>query len=623
MIDKDVLAVAALAPKREVKARPVRKNLESVQIYEANRKTKVGLYLMGMWTAQMPPYNLARLVALTRKSGYYTHCKDYNIESYYYMMLEDADLADGWNVANFWWWKPRNYYEKVHPWYQDILDGYIEEILENNLDIIGFSVYESNLQSTNYVAEEIKKLKPEVTIIYGGPECMEHHFVKPYFVDYYFVGESEGNVLEFLNNWEEGKKPEGDGPIGVMFGQKRINLDELPFPDYSDFPVDMYTSKDVVCTELSRGCVARCTYCTEVYYWKFRDRDSMRVVEEIEHQYHTYGTRFIYFADSLMNGNINEFRRFCELLAEKKLPYLHWWGYARADGRMDDEFYELIYKAGGRGFNYGFETGSDRVLKAINKKNTRKEIESNIRSADKYGVKTSSCWVIGAPGEEITDWGQSLTLFWNHRKRLYAISPGPGLQPNQGSAYDDRERFNMNKPGHDRLGGWWTLDKRNTFLHRYIRIKTCHIWLNICNRFDGQIINSWEYGDVGNHFKIEFDNERTNEDLKYEEDDDFDYNIIKTNLGDFADTSMNEVFALLRTIYKAKGGYELTLKFKPEIDKQDFGDLIRNWEFDAEIYFKIDKDGNYKVKNMYAFKDLQDVDDSWDYNHVYEDFGKW
>ena len=86
---------------------------------------------------------------------------------------------------------------------------------------------------------------------------------------------------------------------------------------------------------------------------------------------------------------------------------------------------------------------------------------------------------------------------------------------------------------------------------------------------------------------------------------------------------MNEVFALLRTIYKAKGGYELTLKFKPEIDKQDFGDLIRNWEFDAEIYFKIDKDGNYKVKNMYAFKDLQDVDDSWDYNHVYEDFGKW
>ena len=74
----------------------------------------------------------------------------------------------------------------------------------------------------------------------------------------------------------------------------------------------MYKIPNAVCTELTRGCVARCTYCEEVWYWKFRDRAGHRVVEEMMQQYKKHGTQFVFFADSLMNGNIKGFKDFLE-----------------------------------------------------------------------------------------------------------------------------------------------------------------------------------------------------------------------------------------------------------------------------------------------------------------------
>ena len=183
-----------------------------------------------------------------------------------------------------------------------------------------------------------------------------------------------------------------------------------------------YSSKGAVTTELSRGCVARCTYCSEVYFWKFRDRQSKATVDEIEHLYNTYGVRYIYFADSLMNGNVKGFRDFIEELYNRKLQGLHWWGYARADARMDDEYFQLIKNSGGQGLNFGFETGSDKVLVAINKKNTVHDINSNIISAKKADIRVSALWVIGAPGEDIEGWAHSLNLVWNHKNRIFAIA---------------------------------------------------------------------------------------------------------------------------------------------------------------------------------------------------------
>ena len=120
-----------------------------------------------------------------------------------------------------------------------------------------------------------------------------------------------------------------------------------------------------------------------------------------------------------------------------------WVGYLRADKRMDDDFYKLIWAAGGKSFNYGFESGSQKVLNAINKKNTIEDIEANIISGEKHNVNTVALWIIGSPEEDHEAYAHSFNMLWNHRRRIHSISPGTGLWDIPGTAYDDREKFNL------------------------------------------------------------------------------------------------------------------------------------------------------------------------------------
>ena len=623
-MDKDTWIAQNLIPKNE-EAGIVRKprfNVKSVNVDTYIRKTKFTICVLGSWAIYMPPYNIARLSSLMREAGYHTNVYDFNVESHYALKEVNPELDDAWNGANYWWWQGDEYYKRVHPSYEPILKEYLEILLADDPDIIGFSTYYTNLLPTTWMINEVRKRKPNITIVMGGPECHEGYFKKPPNVDYYFVGESEQNILDFLENWENGIKPLKPG-IGGLYSDTRIDIDSLPYPDYSDFDLTKYWGKNSICAEISRGCVAKCSYCTEVYYWKFRDRGASNVLDELEYQAKKYNITFVSFVDSLMNGNLKEFRSFCEGLAERKLGFT-WWGYARADGRMDLEFYKIMKAAGCQGFNYGIETGSDKVLKAINKKNTVAEINQNMIDSHKVGMKVSACWVIGAPGEDIEAMTHSFNMLWNHRERIYAVSPGIGLGDNFGSAYDDREKFNLNEREKPWLGGWYTLDLMNTKLHRFIRVKLMHIWLQLCKDYGGTLSNVHSaQGDINDHFTLISDSDYIKDQVPY---GDFDYSIIKSGHGDFADSVMNEVFGFLRMLWRVKGGFEITLNFNPELDHRDFISAIvpDTYTYEATHWFKIDDDGNFETKNTYKFvNNYKDIVDTFGFEYTYENKGQW
>lgn len=625
-MDKDTWIAQQIFPKNEnINSNITRKprlGVTTVNIAASSRKTKVTLCILGSWAIYMPPYNLARLSSIIRESGFKTFVYDFNVESHYLLKEANPNLDDAWNGANYWWWEKAEYYKRIHPTYKPILDSYVETLLADDPDILGFSIYYTNILATKYVIEQVKNKKPNIIIVVGGPEAHEKSFKLPVEADYQFIGESEQNFLDFLINWENGVKPDNKF-IGSLYSDTRIDIDSLPYPDYSDFDLTKYWGKNSICAEISRGCVAKCTYCTEVYYWKFRDRGHQTVVDELEYQVKKYGITFVSFVDSLMNGNLKEFKRFCEELVKRDLK-INWWGYARADGRMDLEYYTLMAKAGCQGFNYGIETGSDKVLKAINKKNTIAEINQNIIDSDKVGMKFSACWVIGAPGEDIEAFNHSFNLIWNHRKRLFAVSPGPGLGDNFGSAYDDREKFNINERSDPWLGGWWTKDLTNTKLHRHTRIKLMHIWLEICKEFDGTLSNVHRIGDqIIDHYNLKFDNNYIKDEVLYEN---FDYNIIKSGFGTFADSVMNEVFGLFRLLWRVKGGFEMSIHFNKEIDHRDFIFTIvpDTHSYEAEYWFKINDAGEfeYKVRAKFEnfYKDKVKIDG---FNVAIEDKGTW
>ena len=622
MNDKDTWIAENVFPKNtEIdKIRKPRLNVKSVDISYATRKTKITLCVLGSWAIYMPPYNLARLSALTRESGYLTRVYDFNIQSYYDLKDTNPELKDAWNGANYWMWR-EEYYTRIHPTYEPILKTYLEVLLSSDVDIIGFSTYYTNIFPTVWMIDEIKKVRPDITIIMGGPECHDKNFKMPKNADYYFIGESERNILEFLNNWEEGIKP-AQSAVGSLYSDTRIDLDSLPYPDYSDFDLIKYWGSKSVCAEISRGCIAKCTYCTEVYYWKFRDRGSKSVLDEIEYQVKQYGITHVSFVDSLMNGNLKEFRAFCEGLVERKLG-ITWWGYARCDGRMDLEFYKVIKAAGAQGFNYGIESGSDKVLKAVNKKVTVAEVNQNIINSHAVGLKVNACWVIGAPGEDIEAFTHSFNMLWNHRARIIAVSPGPGLGDTPGSDYDNREKYNLNPRGREWLGGWYTLDFKNTKLHRYLRVKLMHIWLYICKEYGGTLTNIHSIGDISKHFTVKFDSEFILDQAEYE---DFNFDIINSGLGNFADSAMNEVFGFLRMLWRVRGGFEITIDFTPELDHKDFVFVIDpgTHTYTSKIWFRIDDLGNFDVKADYTFINHNKTGlNINDFNYTYQTSGTW
>jgi len=623
MLDKDTWIAQNLIPKNTdiEKIRKPRLNVKSVDVNTYTRKTKFTICVLGSWAIYMPPYNIARLSSLIREAGYKTSVYDFNVDSHYALKDANSDLADAWNGANYWWWQDPEYYIRIHPTYEPILREYLETLLATDLDILGFSTYYTNVLPTRWMIKEIRKRRPDITIVMGGPECHEHYYKKPDEVDYYFIGESEQNILDFLENWENGIKPLQPA-IGSLYSDTRIDIDSLPYPDYSDFDLTKYWGRNSICAEISRGCIAKCSYCTEVYYWKFRDRGANNVVDELEFQVKKYGINFVSFVDSLMNGNLKEFRNFCEELKRRKLGFT-WWGYARADGRMDLAFYQAMADAGCQGFNYGIETGSDKVLKAINKKNTVAEINQNLIDSEKVGMKVSACWVIGAPGEDIEAFTHSFNMLWNHRSRIMAVSPGPGLGDNMGSAYDDREKYNLNPRHTSWLGGWYTLDLTNTKLHRFIRIKLMHMWLYICKEYGGTLTNVHKVGNITDHFTVTFDSEYINNSVEYEN---FDFNIIKSEHGEFADSVMNEVFGFLRMLWRVRGGYEISIKFNNYLDHKDFIFAIvpSTMKYEADIWFKINDEGNYEVKNHYRFiNNFKDIIDTNGFEHTYESTGVW
>jgi hypothetical protein len=626
MLDKDTWIAQNLIPKNNVVYQPNRKLRAGVRAVGVNlgyRKTKFTLCVLGSWAIYMPPYNIARLSALIREAGYTTNVFDFNVESHYALKEANHELEDAWNGANYWWWQGEEYYKRIHPTYKPILTEYLDILLENNPDILGFSTYYTNLLPTKWMISEVKKRRPDITIVMGGPECHEQYYKKPPEVDYYFIGESEQNILDFLENWENGIKPTNPA-IGSLYSDTRIDIDSLPYPDYSDFDLTKYLGRNSICAEISRGCIAKCNYCTEVYYWKFRDRGSNNVVDELEYQVRKYGISFVSFVDSLMNGNLKEFRNFCQELVNRKLGF-NWWGYARADGRMDLDFYKLMKAAGAQGFNYGIESGSDKVLKAINKKNTVAEINQNLIDSDKVGMKVSACWVIGAPGEDIEAFTHSFNMLWNHRARIIACSPGPGLGDNYGSAYDDREKFNLNPRNKPWLGGWYTLDLLNTKLHRHIRIKLMHIWLHLCKEYGGTVTNVHSSeGAITDHFDLTFDSEYINDHVEYEN---FDFmSIIKSGKGNFADSVMNEAFGFFRTLWRVRGGYEITLRFNPQLDHRDFIFTIApdSHVYEAILYFKINDIGEYTTKCDFKFiNSYRDIVNVENFEYTFEDSGKW
>jgi len=364
-------------------------------------------------------------------------------------------------------------------------------------------------------------------------------------------------------------------------------------PDYESIDFSQYKIPNGVNSEISRGCTAKCTFCEETHFWKYRQRQAVDLITEIEWLYYNKGTDVIWFIDSLVNGNLKELRAFCKAVEAKGLK-IRWTGYARCDGRMDLEYFKDLKVGGCIMLNYGIESGSQKVLDDMAKGVTIKEMEDNFRDGKKVGIWAATNWIIGFPTENLQDFADTMTFLWRMRNmNINNIGAGVGFGMGPETIVGQNpDKFNVGY--HKYHGHWITKDFTKGGTHVMTRVKSFYTFIDFLKNCvkSGRISYPVRDSLPRDHYKITLHNPSTIKEVEYEK---FDYNIIKPNINPFADALVNEMWPFLRMLWKCRGGYEAEIHYNPDIDLKEFGQQFGPGMFNAVYKFKISDSGKWEA----------------------------
>lgn len=283
---------------------------------------------------------------------------------------------------------------------------------ENEIDYVGIYANTICFRDTLRMLHELEHLRQthkwKGRIIVGGPHTTVAAHTIPNFVDYIVQGEGEQAILDIV-----------DGKVTdrVVSYPRIENLDALPMPawDYFvnlpyDWGIDSFEDKPVFTMNTSRGCPFRCTFCSVGSVWgkRYTCFSAERIVSDIEYLIKHYGAKGIYFREDNFTLNEQRLRKFCNLLIEKEVKIS--WACESRVSNLSRDLVWLMSRAGAKGFYFGVESGSQRILDFLQKDITVEQIENTFKWCHEFNVKTAASIIVGVPGETESDHHQTNEL---------------------------------------------------------------------------------------------------------------------------------------------------------------------------------------------------------------------
>lgn len=234
-------------------------------------------------------------------------------------------------------------------------------------------------------------------------------------IDEFITGEAEESIPMYLDHGQ------GAG-IGNGSFKQIDNLDTQPWPDYTYYNLDNYSSdnqQELVIVG-SRGCVRSCTFCDVAKSSpKYRFRSGQSIADEIIHHYETHGVTRYYFADSLVNGSFRAFNDMCNSLAAYQFDQpISWSGQyiIRSKETTPKDHFEMLKKSGCDNLFIGLESGSDRVRRELGKPFTNDDTEYYLENFNANDVKVLFLMFTGYVSETPQDHVETLGMFSRWQK---------------------------------------------------------------------------------------------------------------------------------------------------------------------------------------------------------------
>ncbi|MBU1887925.1 MAG: radical SAM protein, partial [Candidatus Omnitrophica bacterium] len=238
-------------------------------------------------------------------------------------------------------------------------------------------VCETSTVTLDHDIKVLSKISKDTSIALCGPDIniRDPLFLKNHeFIKYVFMGEYEITLLDLVTHLKEGRdlsevpgliyRDSNDIKVNPM--RPLIDLDKMPWPlrqglpmyRYNDTPGDMPIPS--VQMYASRGCPYGCKFCLwpQVMYHgnRYRTRDIIDVVDEMEYLVKEMNFKSVYFDDDTFNIGKERMLKLCDEIKKRKLD-VPWAIMARAD-LMDKEILKEMRDAGLFAVKYGVESAT-------------------------------------------------------------------------------------------------------------------------------------------------------------------------------------------------------------------------------------------------------------------------
>ncbi len=245
--------------------------------------------------------------------------------------------------------------------------------------------------------------------------------------DFVLIGEAELTLLELTNAIQGGEKDFSAIP-GLAYrengatirtpGRNVIkDLDSLPYPAWDLIEMDAYRqswlshagyfSLNIATT---RGCPFKCNWCAKpIYGNRYNARSPENVVEELKYLKKTYGFDHIWFCDDIFGLKPGWVNGFANIVVKENLRF-KFRIQCRADLLLQENYIADLARAGCDNIWMGAESGSQKVLDAMDKGTTIPQIEEATRLQKKHGIRPSFFIQFGYPGETKEDIDKTIRM---------------------------------------------------------------------------------------------------------------------------------------------------------------------------------------------------------------------
>ena len=316
-----------------------------------------------------------------------------------------------------------------------------EAILLHEPRIVGFGVYIWNVEQTTEVVALLKRIRPELIIILGGPEVSYETDGQEIvaLADHVITGEADVKFAEVCDQLLEdrrprlsrqtGLRPVGTAGDGCLPGQPgrlssalpKIIAAELPMLDRLASPYDFYTDEDlahrVVYVEASRGCPFTCEFCLSSLDLPVRAFPLDAFLSAMQRLLERGATQFK-FVDRTFNLHLPTSMGILQFFLDRWRDglFLH---FEMIPDRLPEQLRALIRKfpPGAVQFEVGIQTFDDATSKNISRRQNLERLADNLRFLrEETGVHVHADLIVGLPGEGMESFGRGFD-------RLVALGP--------------------------------------------------------------------------------------------------------------------------------------------------------------------------------------------------------